>query len=162
MGMIDYSIPMNPGRPGDISSGLPFRVKTKINPTNNVLPYGRAVVQGTETRDVLLPTSSNTAFVGITVNSSLYEKAVTSNGEQGYPAQSVIDVLSSGEIWVEVEEAVAPGDPVYFRHTATTSNPKVGVFRKSADGTNAALISQARWITKTTGPGVAILEINIP
>jgi len=42
-------------------------------------------------------------------------------------------VLRRGRIWVRVEEAIAVGDPVYFRHTSGTGT-EIGAFRNDADG----------------------------
>lgn len=46
----------------------------------------------------------------------------------------VHSIMDQGRIWVEVEEAVAPGDPVYCRRALTSGAGNLGGFRASPAG----------------------------
>jgi hypothetical protein len=168
MPVTDYSLPQSPAVPGTIASGINSRaIRSKTNASGGVIAYGRAVVQGTASDDVVLPAADKTGFVGIAVRTYMYENAQTADGAFGYANKRQIDVLTQGEIWVETEVAVAPGDAVFFRIVAKGDNTVVGKFNKTADATavpadTAVAIPNARWITSTTGAGLARLEINLP
>ena len=71
-------------------------------------------------------------------------------------------VLRRGRIWVVVEEAVAVGDPVFFRHTAGAGGSEIGAFRNDADTASCDQITNAQWLQGSAGAGVALLELNIP
>jgi hypothetical protein len=166
MPVTDYSLTQSPGLPGSIASAInSYAVRSKTNTSGGVIAFGRAVVQGTDPQDVILPAADKTGFVGIAVRSYIYEDAETADGAEGYANKKEIDVLVQGEIWVETEVAVAPGDPVYFR-IASGTETVVGKFLKTADTIStvdkAVLISQARWISSTTAAGIAKLQINLP
>ena len=71
-----------------------------------------------------------------------------------YPDGHAVSVLRKGPIVVEVEEAVAVGDPVYCNNT--TAN-----FQKSASG--ATLVPGARFKTAAAANGdLAVIELNLP
>ena len=55
-------------------------------------------------------------------------------GDLGIALLEMASVLRRGRIWVRVEEAVAPGEDVYYRHTTGTGT-EIGAFRNDADGT---------------------------
>lgn len=71
-------------------------------------------------------------------------------------------VLRRGRVWVAVEEAVAVGDPVFFRHTAGGGGSEIGAFRNDADTATCDQVTQAAWLQGSAGAGVALLELNIP
>jgi len=165
MGMTNYNVAFDAGVPGSSASGIAPTIVAKTNANGSVMAYGRAVVQGTSAKDVILPTSTKTDLVGIVYRDYQYESVQTSDGAEGVPDKKEISVMIYGDIWVEVEEAVAPGDAVYFRIAASpqAGGPTiVGKFRKSADTSTATLVTKARWVTSTTGAVIAQLRINLP
>jgi hypothetical protein len=162
MPITDYSLAQTPGIPGAIASGIDScSIRSKTNASGGVLAFGRAVVQGTGDQDVILPAANKTSLVGIAVRSYIYEDVNTADGVDGYEDKREIDVLIQGDIWVETEVAVAPGDAVFFRVAAGTASI-VGKFLKTADTDKAISIPQARWLSSTTGAGIAKLQINLP
>lgn len=166
MPIIDYSVPQSPAVPGTIATAInSCAIRSKANASGGVLAYGRAVVQGTAPDDVVLPAADKTGFVGIAMRTYMYENAQTADGAYGYADKKQIDVVTQGEIWVETEVAVAPGDAVFFRIASGTATV-VGKFLKTADPIStvdkAVAIPRARWITSTTGAGLARLQINLP
>lgn len=168
MPIIDYSLPQSAAVPGTIATAInSCTIRSKANASGAVIAYGRAVVQGTAPDDVILPAADKTGFVGIAKRTYMYENAQTADGAFGYAAKRQIDVLTQGEVWVETEVAVAPGDAVFFRIVAKGDNTIVGKFNKTADATavpadTAVAIPNARWISSTTGAGLARLQINLP
>ena len=166
MPITDYSLAQAPGLPGAIASAInSYATRSKTNTSGGVIAFGRAVVQGTSPQDITLPAANKTGFVGIAIRSYVYEDAETADGAEGYADKKEINVLVQGEIWVETEVAVAPGDPVYFR-VASGTESIVGKFLKTADTVStvdkAVVIPQARWISSTTAAGIAKLQINLP
>ena len=167
MPITDYSLPQSAAVPGTIATAInSCAIRSKANASGGVIAYGRAVVQGTAPDDVVLPAANKTGFVGIAVRTYMYENAQTADGAFGYPDKRQIDVLTQGEVWVETEVAVAPGDAVFFRIAANTASI-VGKFLKTADAAagpvdTAVAIPNARWISSTTGAGLARLQINLP
>lgn len=80
----------------------------------------------------------------------------------GVDQLEVASVLRRGRIWVVVEEAVAVGDPVFFRHTAGGGGSEIGAFRNDADTATCDQLTQAAWLQGSAGAGVALLEVNVP
>lgn len=80
------------------------------------------------------------------------------SGTQGYAAGAEVNVVTRGVVWVETEEAVSVGQPVYVRAVAGASEAK-GKFRKSADSTDCILLERARWVRGNTAAGLAVLEV---
>jgi hypothetical protein len=83
-------------------------------------------------------------------------------GDLGVDLLEEASVLSKGRIWVRVEEAVAPGDGVFFRHTAGGGGSVIGYFRNDADTATCDQVDAARWIKGSAGAGLALLELNLP
>lgn len=79
-------------------------------------------------------------------------------GTDGYNRGAMVNVLAKGRIWVEVEEAVSPGDAVYVRYVAGASE-KQGIFRKSVDSTDCVKLDNARWVVGASAAGLAVLEL---
>lgn len=72
-----------------------------------------------------------------------------------YPDGHAVSVLRKGPIVVEVEEAVAAGDPVYCSNTT-------GNFYKQAGG-GQTLVSGAQFLTAAAADGdLAEIELNLP
>jgi len=104
---------------------------TKVAEGSNI-EFGRAVVRGTADNQATLPSASTDEFIGVTEYTSA--GVTEDNGFHGYNENSSMNVVDFGVIWVYVEQAVVPGDPVFFRYTANTAPLDIlGRFRKDAD-----------------------------
>ena len=79
-------------------------------------------------------------------------------GSTGYKAGSSVSVLTEGQIWVETEEAVSVGEPVYVRATAGAGENQ-GAWRKSSDSGDCILVPNGRWVRGNTAAGLAVLEL---
>lgn len=83
-----------------------------------------------------------------------------------YQIGDSVEVIYRGLVWATVENAVAPGDPVYVRHTPRLANIQRGSFRNDADTAAyvdyAALITGARFLTTATAGSIALVDLNLP
>jgi hypothetical protein len=72
-----------------------------------------------------------------------------------------LTVVSKGPMWVPVEQAVTPADPVYFRHTTGSGGTVLGRWRKDGDSGTADLVPSAAWRSSRDN-GLAMVELNLP
>lgn len=88
------------------------------------------------------------------------------DGRLGYADKQTINVVSKGAVLVYVTEAVALGDAVRFwkvDNTGTVAGSFVGRFAKTAAANKTIAVSAgARWLSETSGAGLAVLELDIP
>lgn len=77
--------------------------------------------------------------------------------ETGWKSGDVVEVLTVGEVWVKVEEAVTAYVAPYVRTAGTGTK---GAFRASADSGNATQVNNARFKSTTGAAGVAKLELT--
>lgn len=61
------------------------------------------------------------------------------DGTNEYAQDDEVTIKRSGEIFVVTEEAVAPTDDVYVRHTANGANTQLGAFRNDPDDVDTVL-----------------------
>jgi hypothetical protein len=157
-----------------------------VNQSANALPFGALVTidgtSGYEVNAVKLAvgptlnqgiTIDSPTFEGLTAGNAPYVGAagafpgtnLAADGRVGYPAKRGVNILRRGVIWVYSTEAVAIGDPVRFWDTdysGTVAGAFVGRFCKTASGTRTTLFTNgAQWLSKTSGAGLAKLEISM-
>lgn len=89
---------------------------------------------------------------------SLYD---ASREPEAYPIDYAVPVLRRGRIYVTAEEAVDVGKPVYVRFVVT-GDEVLGALRCTPDANDCALLTDARWASKTAGAGIAAVELNLP
>ncbi len=160
MPITNYSLYSERVLPGSIASTLSCDIVSRLNSSNEAIPYGSAVVYDPSLESgVSLPSSLTDIFAGIAVRTYLYEDESDSISNE-----KQFDVLLKGEIAVFVDTAVSVGDPVFFRVAPNTGNI-LGSFRNNADTTGEPAdtclqISKAQWVKGTMGPGTAILRLN--
>jgi len=141
--------------------------------STTAIPFGRAVVfdsaqtQPHEGRKpVKLPSASGDRIVGIARHVHTEPAGVRTpiaqtnqNETSEYLPKSAISIVEQGKIYVEVEEAVVPGDPVFVRFAAGTGGTKLGVFRNDADTSTAVAVPKAEFVTGTSASGLAVIHI---
>jgi hypothetical protein len=130
------------------------------------IPFGVAVFRGTSNEELGCLLASSTAaamaaaMLGVVVHSHAYDKPLEV-GDTGIKPKMTVGVLTHGRIWVPVEDAVDPGDAVRVR-IVVTGNEVKGAFRAAQDSADCVNISAfARWLTVTTGAGIALLELDM-
>lgn len=96
--------------------------------------------------------SAADVIAGIVLNVAVQDVDGLENDEYA-PDGAMVTVQSEGPAYVWCEQSVTPLDPVYVRHTVTTTE-KLGAFRKDSDSGKARLVPGARFITSgsTTTP----------
>lgn len=163
MSQLSYSQTMTVAVAGMIAdgAGAPHDVVSRVNITDEI-PFGVAVadIAGDE-GTIELPDSSGALICGIAVRSLTVEEGAASV-ENAYPADSACAVMKKGRIWVQVEKAVTVDDDVYVRHTANGGNTQLGAFRDDSDTNRAIQITNARFVTSSSGSGIVQVEINLP
>lgn len=121
--------------------------------------FGKAVVRGTKDDQAKLPTATGQDFVGVVTHTTAWTQE--SGQPPVYNRYREMNIIDFGKIWVITEQAVVPGDDVYFRHTAGTSpNDIVGRFRKDADTDKADQIMTATFETTSAAGGLAIIRLR--
>lgn len=125
------------------------------------IPFGRAVVRisGSE-MGAKLPDATGQQFLGVAER--IHSVVDPSNANASDPAKisplQTFSAVYDGLMLVETDMTVAPGDPVYFRHT-TASGDDVGKFRMDADTNKADAITGAVFESGTTGAGLAVIKL---
>lgn len=125
--------------------------------------FGHAVEFDNAATDDLVQVPDGTeAFAGIVVFSQEFDSVDVATLNAGIPSGKDFNILREGQIYVVVEEAVAPGDDVFYRHAAGGGDPeRIGRFRTDADGTAQVttatpdLVNDAHYALEihfTTGP----------
>lgn len=137
------------------------------NKTGALLPYGRIVCLDTGSKtNLILPNTTGLTPVGITIFNE-YDQGfpLADSTLQGYKDDYLVAVLVKGaaDILVYSSTAVDIDDPVYFRHAnGVAGNMGVaglGTVRNSTDA-DYTLWSGARFVSKTSGAGVAAINIG--
>lgn len=141
----------------------------QANAATQSVPFGRAVVYrtgaGTTERSAALPSATGQTLVGVVerIHTDVDPTNATPANLQGEvsPFQDMT-VVYEGPIWVEVDEAVTEADTPHFRHTAGgTGGGAVGTWRTDPDTARADPVTGAKFITRTAGPGRALLSLNL-
>ncbi len=141
----------------DIRSGL----------AEGIVPFGRFVSEGTDLdRQVQLPSGATDItdkkkVRGVAVSTHAIESELGGSAVPSYKDKDAVSYMREGRIAVFVEEAVTPQSAVFVRHTSGGGGSEIGRFRTDADTASAAELANARYVTSTTGAGVAILELNL-
>lgn len=100
------------------------------------------------------PADGSAAFQGVAIRS--LDREGDAQGDPSYRATDVVSVLRKGRVWVPVQGAVAIGGAAFVDNDGAGA----GEFRSNATG--AAAVPTGVFRSATTGPGLAILEINLP
>ena len=149
---------------GQLSDIRNNTVITRTNETGAVLAFGNGVVYdstGTDGLGAKTIAGSGGSFLGVNVLTYVDETATDSNSRPGVKDDQVCNVASEGAVAVYVHGAVNPSTAVRVIHTATGVK-YAGRFNNAAIAGKTAVLSNARYLTSTTGDGVAILELNGP
>ena len=146
---------------------------------STILPAGFAVCRaassvaedGTNNIPLILPADANSTFAGIATLPIGIEKrsgySLNTDSRFGYPIDYEVAYLVEGVIAVPVDDTVAYGDPVFWRHTAT-GDERAGMFRIDADTADAVQIgtvANCKFVSDAVGtaanPALALVSINI-
>jgi len=124
----------------------------------SAVDFGRAVIRGTSDDQAKLPSAAGQAFVGVTE----YTTAWSANASDIhlYEENREMNIVSFGRMWVITEQAVVPGDDVFYRHTSGGGGTVIGRFRKDADTATADQIDGASFETTAGAGALAMIQIR--
>lgn len=126
-----YSIDQGTATAGLLGDLNPMVKRTFNNPADIIL-FGHAVAKvAADDNGAKKPAASNDVILGVAIRSESKET-------DSYPADDAVAVLSEGDIWVPVEEAVSPGDGVFIRYLAVEQEQTITL---DADLVTANVIS---------------------
>ena len=114
---------------------------------------------GYDTRGPTLVENPTTS--GAVTGNLVYGVVVRPDNRQDQSALAigeVFDVLSRGRIWVQAEEAVAVGDPVFARYAAGGNG--IGALGMQAGTSERSQVAGARWLSAASANGLAMVEIQ--
>lgn len=122
-------------------------------------------VRETDSNIAVAATTANVGLRLVGVAERIHSGVDATAAAEGYQPFSEMTAIYQGEVWVEVEHAVAVDDIAYIRHTSGTGGTVVGKFRKDSD-TNTAMKSTSmgstvRFASATTGSGLARVKLNM-
>lgn len=164
----DYKLEQDRGVPGQIADLTSTRIITGNNETGSLIAYGVPVAAN---GSGVLPNSCKLAtaageILGITVRTSVNEKkgipapGTAPSYQEGIPDLKSVNVLTQGTIYLEVMEAVAPGDTLRFHK----SGANAGKWGTTASAGNTLALAAGGWVIRKSGSTskVLALEINSP
>ena len=127
---------------------------------------GRFVVMGAADGRCKLPTATGQITGGTALGIAVYDPMKMPNWPAGttvpYPQGTTVPVIRKGVVWVKVEEAVAPGDPVFIRFASGAGGTALGSFRKSADTATAVQYPGAVYLDTAGANGFARVDLSAP
>jgi hypothetical protein len=148
-------------------AAIPFGVlvATDNTPTSNDV-FAVEIATGTTLIQGIAVSSLTNEGVSLGATYTPIPTPVYSDGRVGYADKTTINVVSKGVIWVYTTAAIALGDAVRFfksDHSGTVTGAYLGRFTKTAvTNKTVQLTAGARWLSETSGAGLALLEIDIP
>lgn len=155
----DYTVTLisNPG------SNMSLATTQAAGGTDIPLGYGVMYFANTDGGTVKLPDASVPGrFAGVAVRSDA--NVMVNSTEASFTAVTAfepgaeVSILRSGRCWVYATQAVEVGDVAYCKYQNGTTAAPVGSWSDSP--TDSISGTGARFLTTTTGPGLALLELN--
>jgi len=130
------------------------------------IPFGRGVVwrAGGEADSIALPSGAGGAFQGVLerIHTDVDHSSADTD-PAGLAPLKAGTVVHKGMMLVEIEAVtVDPAAGVFVRHTAGAGGSVVGRFRINADTASADAVAGAKWADTVTGPGLAVLSLDLP
>ena len=163
-----YALELTAALEGQFADIADNSVSTFVNETGAVVAYGNLVVvnaSGSVGNSAKTIAAANNTVAGINALTYVDETATDTNSRPGVKDDQVMNVLSKGVVAVYCAEAVDLTSAVRVFHTdhnATLSGARPGRFGKTAVQNKTAVLAGARWVSKTSAAGIALLEINGP
>lgn len=139
--------------PGMRASADPGNIDSYVNGEASAeIPFGVCVAQGTDDKEAIKLAATSDKLLGIVVHRHAYAYGVEL-GDTGLKPDVVMGVMTRGECWVLVEEAVTPASAPLVRAVAAGAEV-AGAFRDTADASDLIDVSHfCRFIgSSTTAP----------
>lgn len=143
---------------GQDANMLLKNITSRVVETADGIAFGRAVKRGTSDNQCLIVSDETDSILGVTIHTTAWTE--NSSDEHLYEQYREANIMDFGECYVYTEQSVVPGDPVFFRHTATTSPlDVVGRFRKDDGSGLATRIKGATFESTTSAGGIAKIKL---
>lgn len=149
---------------GQLSDIRDNTIGTYINETAVVQPFGDLMVYnlaGTVANSATTISGATGTVLGVNVLTYVDETALNGDSRPGVKVDQVMNVANEGAVAVYVTGAVDPSSPVRVLYSASGTG-KAGQFSHAFASGKTVRLSNARFLTSTTGSGLAILELNGP
>lgn len=161
------------GYAGDIASTAYTMIEGGLEENTNglagTLGFGLALVRGATFPQLVLPTATGQACVGISLRNlrlgiDNFDFPLDNEGNlvhaMGYTAGALVSRVTSGDMFVQVEAVITPGQPAYFRHTAAAAPlDQLGRFTDTASAEHDRLPT-AYFKRMTSDTSIAILNLG--
>ena len=139
-------------------------ISTCINETAVVQPFGDLQVYnvaGTVANSATTISGATGTVLGVNILTYVDETAVNGDARPGVKINQVMNVANEGAVAVYVTGTVTPASPVRVLYSASGTG-KAGQFSHAFASGKTVRLSNARFLTSTTGSGLAVLELNGP
>ena len=149
---------------GQLSDIRDNTIGTYVNETNAVLAFGNVVVYasgGTVANSAKTISATGETVQGVNILTYVDETALDANSRPGVKDEQVLNVANEGAVAVYVTGAVTPASPVRVLYSASGTG-QAGQFSHAFASGKTVRLSNARFLTSTTGSGLAVLELNGP
>jgi len=149
---------------GQLSDIRDNTIGTYINETAVVQPFGDLQVYnvaGTVANSATTISGATGTVLGLNVLTYVDETALNGDNRPGVKIDQVMNVANEGAVAVYVTGAVTPASPVRVLYSASGTG-KAGQFSHAFASGKTVRLSNARFLSSTTGSGLAILELNGP
>jgi len=149
---------------GQLSDIRDNTIGTYINETAVVQPFGDLQVYnvaGTVANSATTISGASDTVLGVNVLTYVDETALNGDDRPGVKIDQVLNVANEGAVAVYVTGTVTPASPVRVLYSASGTG-KAGQFSHAFASGKTVRLSNARFLSSTTGAGLAILELNGP
>ena len=149
---------------GQLSDIRDNTIGTYINETAVVQPFGDLQVYnlaGTVANSATTISGATGTVLGVNVLTYVDETALNGDSRPGVKIDQVMNVANEGAVAVYVTGAVTPASVVRVLYSASGTG-KAGQFSHAFASGKTVRLSNARFLSSTTGSGLAILELNGP
>ena len=149
---------------GQLSDIRDNTIGTYINETAVVQPFGDLQVYnlaGTVANSATTISGATGTVLGVNVLTYVDETALNGDLRPGVKIDQVMNVANEGAVAVYVTGAVTPASTVRVLYSASGTG-KAGQFSHAFASGKTVRLSNARFLSSTTGSGLAILELNGP
>ena len=116
---------------------------------------------GTVANSAKTLSASGDTVLGINVLTYVDETALNADSRPGVKVDQVLNVANEGAVAVYVTGTVTPASIVRVLYSASGTG-KAGQFSHAFASGKTVRMANARYLSSTTGSGLAILELNGP
>ena len=149
---------------GQLSDIRDNTIGSYINETAVVQPFGDLQVYnlaGTVANSATTISGATDTVLGVNVLTYVDETALNGDSRPGVKIDQVMNVANEGAVAVYVTGTVTPASVVRVLYSASGTG-KAGQFSHAFASGKTVRLSNARFLSSTTGSGLAILELNGP